>query len=58
MADKTKLKDMLQDLINDRHEQAEMNAHEYLVAKMRDLSNGAPVTTEDDTEIEDIESTD
>ncbi len=47
MADTSKLKDMLQDLINDRQEQASLNLHDYLVDKMRDI-NGTSVKTEDE----------
>lgn len=41
MADTSKLRDMLQDLINDRHEQASVNLHDYLVDKMRDVAGTA-----------------
>lgn len=32
------LKSMLQDLINDRHEQAEVTIHNYIVAKTQQLA--------------------
>lgn len=32
------LKTMLQDLINDRHEQAEVTIHNYIVAKTQQLA--------------------
>jgi hypothetical protein len=57
MADKSKLKDMLQDLISDRREQAEMNSHEFIVAKMRELSTGAN-TTPDESEIDVLDPAD
>ena len=46
MADKSKLKDMIQDLINDRQSQAEIPAHEYIVQKVREL-HGASSQTSD-----------
>lgn len=38
------LKSMLQDIINDRHDQAEVSMHEYFVAKTREVAglNAAP----------------
>jgi hypothetical protein len=33
------LKSMLQDLINDRQEQASVTVHDYIVAKTRELSD-------------------
>lgn len=45
------LKSMLQDLINDRPEQAEVTIHDYIVAKtqqMAGLGVAAPVATDDD----------
>jgi hypothetical protein len=57
MADKSKLKDMLQDLISDRREQAEMNSHEFIVAKMRELSSGTQ-TVPDESEINDLDPAD
>ena len=41
MADTAKLKDMLQDLINDRTEQAEVNLHDYLTGKMQEIAGTA-----------------
>lgn len=35
---KEQLKAMLQDLINDRPEQAEVTIHDYIVAKTQDLA--------------------
>jgi len=58
MADKSKLKDMLQDLISDRREQAEMNSHEFIVAKMRELSTGSNTTAPDESEIDDLDPED
>ena len=46
------LKSMLQDIINDRHEQATVTMHDYFVAKTREVAGlGAqpePTTTPDD----------
>ena len=44
------LKSMLQDIINDRQEQAEVTMHNYFVAKTREVSGIAPPITADDTE--------
>ncbi len=53
MADTSKLRDMLQDIINDRPEQAQVNLHDYLVDKMRDVSGTASTEQEvDDTDNE------
>jgi hypothetical protein len=46
------LKSMLQDIINDRHEQASVTMHDYFVAKTREVSGinqTAPVTDDQDT---------
>jgi hypothetical protein len=58
MADTVKLRDMLQDLINDRPEQAQVNLHDYLVDKMRDVAGTAApeveeVDKDDETGIDD-----
>lgn len=52
MADTSKLRDMLQDLINDRQEQASMNLHDYLVDKMQDISGSKQAATEEESETE------
>lgn len=44
------LKSMLQDLINDRPEQAEVTIHNYIVAKTQQM---AGLTQPSDTEIDD-----
>jgi hypothetical protein len=43
------LKSMLQDLINDRTESAEMNVHDYIVAKTQTITN-PPVAVDDNDE--------
>lgn len=43
-----KLKSMLQDIINDRHEQAEVTLHDYIVAKTREVSGFAQPAAADD----------
>lgn len=63
MADTVKLRDMLQDLINDRPEQAQVNLHDYLVDKMRDVAGTAApeveeITTDDDSGVDDEIDTD
>lgn len=63
MADTVKLRDMLQDLINDRPEQAQINLHDYLVDKMRDVAGTAApeveeVDADDETGIDDELDTD
>ena len=41
------LKSMLQDIINDKHDQATVTMHDYFVAKTREVAGlGAPVATE------------
>lgn len=40
MAETDKLKDMLDQLIQDRPEQAQVNFHEYLQGKMREVVQG------------------
>jgi hypothetical protein len=37
MSDKEKLNDMLDDLINSKPEQAQINFHDYLQTKMREI---------------------
>jgi len=56
MADKSKLKDMIQDLINDRQSQAEIPAHEFIVQKFRELhgSSSDSVTEPDNQETMDL----
>lgn len=52
MADTAKLRDMLQDLINDNPAQAQINLHDYLVDKMRDVAGTAPASFEENDEID------
>jgi hypothetical protein len=63
MADTAKLRDMLQDLINDRPEQAQVNLHDYMVDKMREVAGTSSVEqVEDDTDLDiddlDVDNTD
>lgn len=51
MADKEKLKDMLDAIIDDNSEKAEVDFHEYLGGKMRDAIN--PEVAVDDDEVSD-----
>lgn len=53
MADTAKLRDMLQDIINDRPEQAQINLHDYLVDKMRDIAGTSHQDTTDFEEVDD-----
>lgn len=49
------LKSMLQDIINDRHEQATVTMHDYFVVKTREvagLGQQAGTTPKDDPEAE------
>jgi hypothetical protein len=48
MADTNKLQDMLDNLINDKSEQAQVNFHEYLRSKMQDVV-GLPGQQSDNT---------
>lgn len=41
------LKSMLQDIINDRHEQATVTVHDYFVSKMREVSGLGQATHAD-----------
>lgn len=59
MADTSKLRDMLQDLINDKPEQAQVNLHDYLVDKMRDVSgntSAAPFEVDDGQSSDDTQN--
>lgn len=48
MDPREQLKSMLQDIINDRPEQAAVTIHNYLVAKTQEISGlGTPAQTED-----------
>lgn len=53
----TALKSMLQDIINDRQEQATVTMHDYFVAKTREVAGlGTPQVeppAEDDTDVVD-----
>jgi hypothetical protein len=50
------LKSMLNNLINDKHEEASMDLHGYMTAKMQEISGiGQPAVT--DTAVEDEELT-
>lgn len=44
------LKGMLNNLINDRHEEATADLHSYLTAKMKDVAGFNPPATEFDTD--------
>ncbi len=48
MADKDKLRNMLDNIIGDNSEQAQVDFHDYLSAKMREVIN--PESAEVDTE--------
>lgn len=53
MSDKEQLKSMLNNLINDNQEQASMDLHNYLTAKMQEVSGlGTVKSGSSDTEIE------
>ena len=57
MADKEKLKNMLDNLINDKSEQAQVDFHDYLGDKMKDtLGVSAPETDETDTDVDAVET--
>jgi len=49
------LKSMLQDIINDRHEQATVTMHDYFVAKTREVAGlgQQAVVADDDTTVVD-----
>lgn len=58
MADKKKLNDMLDSLIDKNGEQAEVHFHGYLEDKMREVLNpGIETDVETDVEVKDEEST-
>ena len=42
MADTDKLRNMLDNLINDKSEQAQVDFHDYLQGKMKDVTGMAP----------------
>lgn len=57
MADKKKLDDMLDALINKKDEQAEVHFHDYLEDKMKEVLNpGAEADAEADVKVDDEES--
>ena len=49
MVDKTKLKDMLDSMIDDNSEQAETEFHSYLEDKMKDVINPVADVEEDES---------
>jgi hypothetical protein len=51
------LKVMLQDIINDRQEQAAVTMHDYFVAKSREVAGIVPPTVEDTTDTDDTNDT-
>ena len=52
MADTSAIRDMLQDFINDRPEQAQVNFHNYITSKMKDLAGTQRSAADDlDTDI-------
>lgn len=56
---KDTLKNMLQDIINDRTEQATATMHDYFVSKTREVSGlGDAAVQEDDLDESDISNTD
>jgi len=57
MADKEKLRNMLDNLINDKSEQAQVDFHDYLGDKMKDtLGVSPPETEETDTDVDAVET--
>lgn len=50
MADKEKLRDMLDNLINDKGEQAQVDFHDYLGDKMKEVLGTAEVDTDKNEE--------
>ena len=56
MADKQKLRDMLDSLIDDKSDQAQVDFHQYLEVKMKDVLNPEEVETEVDAKDENSES--
>ena len=57
MADKKKLNDMLDSIIDKNSEQAEVNFHGYLEDKMREVLNPATAVADVEVEVKDEEST-
>lgn len=53
MADKEKLKDMLDAIIDNNTEKAEVDFHSYLQGKMKDVMHGEEVEEEPAGEVED-----
>lgn len=50
------LKAMLQDVINDRQEQAAVTMHDYFVAKSREVAGLSQPTVEDTTDVDAAET--
>lgn len=57
MADKEKLRNMLDNLINDKSEQAQVDFHDYLGDKMKDtLGVSPPEADEADKDVDAVET--
>lgn len=55
MSHQEKLKSMLQDIIHNRQEQAEMTMHDYFVAKSRDVAGLGGQTQQADPSSDDLD---
>lgn len=51
------LKSMLNNLINDKHEEATLDFHSYVTDKMKDVTGISNATTVEDDDFDDIETT-
>ena len=59
MDNREQLKSMLNNLINDKHEEAGLDLHSYLTGKMREVSGIAqPQVSGEDTDTDDFDSED
>lgn len=50
MDNRENLRSMLNNLINDKQEEASLDLHNYLTAKMRDVAGISPASTSTDTD--------
>jgi hypothetical protein len=53
MSDNEQLDKMLDNIMDDKHEQAEINFHDYLQGKMQDVLHGTVPDVDEDNETND-----
>lgn len=58
MENRENLRSMLNNLINDKQEEASLDLHNYLTAKMREVAGIGAATAADDTDIDTVDVAD